>query len=381
MFEAYVRSRYNVLGKAPGLPTNVSLVQTTGGLTATWTRPLSRVTDYNVQYRQGTSGTWLNLTRTATPDKSAVITGLTAGQTYQVQVRAVNEDGVSAWTDPATLALAVAPGQATGLTAGTATGNTQPLTWAATSGATSYRVEYKATSSGTWLTAGAPTTNAYTVTGLVALTSYDYRVAAVNGAGTGPVSSTVTASTAEPSPTVSDNFNRADGPLGTTPVGGKTWATTGTAVMTVASNQAKVTSGTGIGAVLVPVDGTNGTFKATVKAVSGSPATMIAGLAFRSQDNSNTLMVALRSTASVAEYTLASRVGGTTTTMVATGVVPAANDVIQVDLSGDNIVVKINGTQVASTTSTQFNTLAKGGLYINGSDTITTWDDWSYTPA
>lgn len=95
----------------------------------------------------------------------------------------------------------VAPGQPTGLTAGTATSSAQPLTWTApaTGGApTDYDVQFAAAGSGSWttFTDGSSTTTAATVSGLSPSTSYDYRVRAVNAAGAGPWSSTVTASTA-----------------------------------------------------------------------------------------------------------------------------------------------------------------------------------------
>lgn len=62
---------------------------------------------------------------------------------------------------------------------------------------TSYLVEYKATASPTWLTFGSPVTvQTATVTGLTNGTSYDFRVSATNSVGTGPVSTTTTATPA-----------------------------------------------------------------------------------------------------------------------------------------------------------------------------------------
>ena len=94
------------------------------------------------------------------------------------------------------------PSQVTGLTLGTATSTTQPLTWTAPSNGgsaiTDYLVEYKASASGTWLTFThvASTATSITVTGLTASTSYDYRVSAINAVGTGLASATSTGSTA-----------------------------------------------------------------------------------------------------------------------------------------------------------------------------------------
>jgi hypothetical protein len=57
-----------------------------------------------------------------------------------------------------------------------------------------YQVQYKETSSGTWLDFGSPTANTFaTVTGLTNSTSYDCRVAAINSVGTGTPSAAVAA--------------------------------------------------------------------------------------------------------------------------------------------------------------------------------------------
>jgi hypothetical protein len=98
--------------------------------------------------------------------------------------------------------VATVPGQVTGLTLGTATTTSQPLTWAAPASGgtpTDYLIEYKAASSGTWLTYAhaASSALAITVGGLPAASpgvSYNYRVSAVNSAGTGAASSVATGS-------------------------------------------------------------------------------------------------------------------------------------------------------------------------------------------
>jgi hypothetical protein len=79
------------------------------------------------------------------------------------------------------------------------------LTWALPSNTpTDYIVEYKVTASGTWLifTDGVSAALSTTVTGLSASTAYDFRVSATNAAGTGPVSSTASATTTSGTVTV-----------------------------------------------------------------------------------------------------------------------------------------------------------------------------------
>lgn len=103
---------------------------------------------------------------------------------------------------------ATAPDQVTGLTLGTATTTTQPLTWTAPadggSAITDYVVQWSPAGANTWTTFadGTSTATSATVTGLSANTSYDYRVAAVNAIGQGSYSATATGSTTGTSYTI-----------------------------------------------------------------------------------------------------------------------------------------------------------------------------------
>ncbi|MFI2739641.1 chitinase [Streptomyces sp. NPDC018711] len=81
------------------------------------------------------------------------------------------------------------PTAPTGLTAGSPTATTVPLTWSAVPGATSYNVYQGATRIQT------VTGTTATATGLTASTPYTFQVSAVNGAGESPKSAAVTATT------------------------------------------------------------------------------------------------------------------------------------------------------------------------------------------
>ena len=88
----------------PNAPTGVTVNNATATpmqLDVSWTAPtvpssIPALSGYDVQYRQGTSGSWLTFSHTGT-GTTAAITGLTAGASYQVQVRAKNSEGTSAW--------------------------------------------------------------------------------------------------------------------------------------------------------------------------------------------------------------------------------------------------------------------------------------------
>ena len=86
----------------------------TSQLTITWTAPENTgkpaITGYKIRYRKGTRGTFTEKTETVT-GTSTTLTGLTMGTPYQVQVRAINNEGNSPWSDTGigTTAVNVAP--------------------------------------------------------------------------------------------------------------------------------------------------------------------------------------------------------------------------------------------------------------------------------
>ena len=92
----------DVAGEAPGKPDapNVSAASATS-LTVNWSAPSNAgpaIDDYDVQYREGASGSWTdgNYAGTAT---TATLTGLSENTSYQVQVRATNDEGTGDWSD------------------------------------------------------------------------------------------------------------------------------------------------------------------------------------------------------------------------------------------------------------------------------------------
>ena len=85
---------------APNAPKVTGIPGSTDSVRVTWDEPANAgppITHYNIQY--GTSG---NLGRVTIPhgsaDRSAIITGLTAGTRYDVQVRAWNDERHSDWS-------------------------------------------------------------------------------------------------------------------------------------------------------------------------------------------------------------------------------------------------------------------------------------------
>ena len=106
------------VNEQPGRPAAPSVGATANSdtsLDVSWTAPGLNggpaITGYNLQYRQGTSGSFTNGPQNVS-GTSAMITGLTAGTSYQVQVRALNGETPSDWS-PAGTGSSSTPGQPT----------------------------------------------------------------------------------------------------------------------------------------------------------------------------------------------------------------------------------------------------------------------------
>ncbi len=181
----------DITPNAPAVPT---LTVGNTQLTATWSAPTdtggSAITRYELQYRKGSSGAWTLISSGIGTRTNHTITGLTNGDSYEVQVRAVNAQGTSPWSSSASATPAtvpVAPADPT-LTEGNAQ---LSAAWSAPnnggSAITRYELQYRKGSSGAWtlISSGIGTRTNHTITGLTNGDSYEVRVRAVNTRGDG----------------------------------------------------------------------------------------------------------------------------------------------------------------------------------------------------
>ena len=86
----------------PDKPTLAKVTGSSTTLTATWAEPDldggPAIAGYDLQYREGTTGTWEDFAHSDTA-VTTTVTGLTADTSYQVQVRAKNGETDSDWSD------------------------------------------------------------------------------------------------------------------------------------------------------------------------------------------------------------------------------------------------------------------------------------------
>ena len=183
--------------EAPGRPAAPTVSGTAGSttsLTVSWNEPDNTgpdIDNYDLQYRQGTSGSFTNGPQNVT-GTTTTIPNLSANTSYQVQVRATSDEGDS-------------PATAVG-------DNRINLSWDApdSSGGsviTGYKIEVSNNGRTNWTTRVANTGNAnrtYRHTGLSAGDIRHYRVSAINAIGTGPHSNVDSATTGLPTVSISN---------------------------------------------------------------------------------------------------------------------------------------------------------------------------------
>ena len=94
----------NEAPERPAAPTVTATAGSTTSLSVSWTEPATTgpdIDDYDLRYRAGTSGNWTNSPQNVTATLTA-IGSLDAGTSYQVQVRATNDEGDSNWSPSGT---------------------------------------------------------------------------------------------------------------------------------------------------------------------------------------------------------------------------------------------------------------------------------------
>jgi len=160
-------------GNATGLSAS-SITNTSA--TVSWSA-VSGALSYDVDYKAASSGTWINAA-TATTSTSVGLSGLTQGTLYDYRVRATCSGGAGSYV--AAQFTTTAPcGTPTGLSSSAITSSGATVSWTAVSGATSYDVDYKLSTAGTWTNSITGTTSTSSaISGLSASTLYDWRVRA-----------------------------------------------------------------------------------------------------------------------------------------------------------------------------------------------------------
>ena len=150
----------------------------------------SPVSCANVKISLSTDGglTFPTVLTESTPNDGSEALGIPASATTtaRIKIESVGNIFFDISNTNFTIGAAVACGNATGLTTTNIADNNATISWAAVTNATSYAVDYKLTSSATWISfAAAQTATTADLTGLTLSSSYDWRVSATCPAGSG----------------------------------------------------------------------------------------------------------------------------------------------------------------------------------------------------
>ena len=199
---AYTSTALSTPFTVPSAPT---LTGTSGlnQISLNWSAPANNgsvITDYVIQYRTG-GGSWITKTDGVNTNTSYVLPSLVNGTTYEVQVAGVNAAGTGGYSSIVSGTPYTIPGAVRNL-AVTPGGASAFISWQAPlsdgGGAiTDYAVQYKTLLGTQWLNyPHAPTTvTSVNITSLATLADYSFRIAAVNGVGTGPYSDAISGRT------------------------------------------------------------------------------------------------------------------------------------------------------------------------------------------
>ena len=152
---------------------------------------------YNVDVSTDSGATWTTTTVTAASQSNS---GLVNGQNYQYRISATNALGTSGYTATVSALAGDVPSQVVGLSATPLSATELTVGWGIPNDngytLTGYKVERSPDGSTGWTVLAANhQTNTYTDTGLTASTQYHYRISAINGLGTGAVSSVTSGQT------------------------------------------------------------------------------------------------------------------------------------------------------------------------------------------
>ena len=186
----------------PEAPTMTVLSPTS--FKATWEAPEDNgapITDYDVRYKAVSESGWTDAQHVGSGTET-VITGLTKGTSYEVQVSATNSAGTSSWSISGERRIQVpdAP-RAPTLTANSSASMKVQWSAPASHGApiTGYAVRYRQAGAGSWTDwPHEGTSRTTTIPGLTAGYSYEAQISAISAAGEGPWSSEGSARIATP---------------------------------------------------------------------------------------------------------------------------------------------------------------------------------------
>ncbi len=166
------------------IPGNVNLANvTTTSVDVSWAN-VTNVATYELRYRPTSGGTWTTLTLNNSTTSTS-ITGLNACTEYEIQMQTDCSSSNSGFGN-STIITTPTP-TVSSVNMGTVSTTSASISWASSSGASDYEIQYQVAGSGSWNTLNLGSTGtSYNLTGLSPCTNYEVQVQALcNGTGSG----------------------------------------------------------------------------------------------------------------------------------------------------------------------------------------------------
>lgn len=180
----------------PEEPTSLVAVAGNTLVNLSWVAPVnSIIRDYTIQYSSDSGASWITFGDGTSINTAVTITGLTNGTPYLFRVAATNGAGSGPYVTTSSPVSPIASPPAAPTVTSVIGGNTQAsIIWTVPNNGgatiTDYLIQYSDNVGASWtdVTRAPSTLTTATITGLTNGTSYIFRVAAVNSAGTGQYS-------------------------------------------------------------------------------------------------------------------------------------------------------------------------------------------------
>jgi signal transduction histidine kinase len=184
-------------------PANINLVRDGNNFNLSWDAPIVEdgrsegITDYQIYYKAiGQSDIWNYYDDGISASTNAIVSGLPIPGSYTFRIKAMSDSGSGIYSTEYNFATGM-PETAPQNIQPTAGSKSFTFTWDAVADATSYQLQYRKTGETSWVTNGIIeyTNQTAVLRGLEEQTSYEFQIRALNIAGSGPWSETITEST------------------------------------------------------------------------------------------------------------------------------------------------------------------------------------------
>lgn len=191
-------------------PTNLAITTVANNsVTLQWRDNSRNETKFELQYSTDNGANWTSSVNNPTANQIQISVSITAGNSYQFRIRAVNEIGHSDWSNTVTMPIKKPAKPATPNSLKITVSDSQRIviSWKTVSNATAYRIERSLSLSGGWSEVDTVNDLSFTDTGLNSNTKYYYRVYALNYYVLSSASAIISATTKAEIPAIPSNIN------------------------------------------------------------------------------------------------------------------------------------------------------------------------------